>query len=173
MLVKGDLDFVLLAIQGKLDEHAIAQSNLSKMSTGRIMDQLASMLERHVIVRCGEHFELTEDARNYLWGEETPTSTRLLRLLDVQPLTLYQTAACMTLEEDKVQDTLDTLQKEGHVVSYPLRTDRVQRVYQTTHAGRETLDASPTAINGIIKDIESLDIDPQKKQDIITRLKNL
>ena len=170
-----DVEFLALGADGPFGERRLADSDLSRLGTGRMLDALGSLLERNLIYRQGDNFAVSEEARAYLWDRSMPVRTRMLRLLEIQPLEI--TRITSYLGEDDIHATLRSLQEEGMVQSYPvLRNGVPVPVFQTTAEGVMYLGGAYDAaaeISHIIRDISGWDMDASRRDAMLKRLERL
>lgn len=170
-----DVEFLALGMEGPFDERRLAGSDLSRLGTGRMLDTLGSLLARGLIYRQGDSFAVSEEAHAYLWDRSTPVRTRMLRLLEIQPLEI--TRITSYLGEDDIHATLRSLQEEGMVQSYPVLRDGVPvPVFQTTAEGVICLGGAYDAaaeLSHIIRDISGWDVDASRRDAMLKRLQNL
>ena len=184
LLGSVDVEFLALGVQGSFDETAIGNSGLSRLGTGRILDQLASLLERNLIEADGPCFRITPKARSYLWDERTPLWARILRLLEITPLPAADICRYLDKDADGVASGLEDLRRGGLVIMYPVKKgDGLARVYQATEDGVRRLErplddtvppvSAEKLISEIIRDVASLNADKPKKDAIVSRLETL
>lgn len=180
-----DVEFLALGVRGSFDEAAIGNSGLSRLGTGRILDQLASLLDRDLLEMDGSRFRMTPKARLYLWDDhDTPLWARILRLLEVLPLPVDDLARYLDEKSDGVAVGLEELRKGGLVLMYPVKKkEGLVRMYHATEEGVARLarpldDAVPPIpardlVSEIIRDVASLDADRARKDAIASRLETL
>lgn len=184
LLGSVDVEFLALGVRGSFDETAIGNSNLSRLGTGRILDQLASLLDRDLLEMYGSCFRMTSKARLYLWDEHTPLWARILRLLEILPLPVDDLARYLDEKPDGVAAGLEELRKGGLVLMYPVKKkEGLVRMYHATEEGMARLarpldDAVPPIpardlVSEIIRDVASLDADRARKDAIASRLETL
>lgn len=184
LLGSVDVEFLVLGVRGSFDESAIENSGLSRLGTGRTLDQLASLLERNLIEADGPRFRITSKARSYLWDDRTPLWACILRLLEIVPLPAIDICRYLYSDEDSVASGLEDLRKGGLVIMYPVKKgDDLVRVYQATEDGVRRLEmplddtvppvSAEKLISEVIRDVASLDADQSKKDAIVSRLETL
>lgn len=170
-----DMEFLALGMDGPFGERHLAGSELSRLGTGRMLDALGSLLERGLIYRQGDDFAVSEEARAYLWDRSTPMRTRMLRLLEIQPLEIPRISSY--LGEDDIHAALLSLQEEGMVQSYPVLRDGMPvPVFQTTVEGVMYLGGAYDAaaeLSHIIRDISGWDVDASRRDAMLERLQKL
>lgn len=186
LLGSVDLEFLVLNPGGTFDERTIADSGLTQLGTGRVLDQLASLLDRDLIERINGGFRVSAKARSYLWDSAIPLWGRVLRLVEICPLPVGEIVRYLDEERDAVRHTLEELRKGGLAVMYPVNRDgKPARVYEATEDGRRLLsrpgkfdDSVPPVpaadlLSEIIRDVVSLDADQSKKDALVSRLEAL
>ena len=170
-----DVEFLALGVDGPFGEQRLADSTLGRLSTGRMLDALGSLLERGLIRREGDGFAISGEARAHLWDRSTPVQTRMLRLLEIQPLEIPRIRSY--LNEDGIEAALRSLQEEGMVQSYPVLRDGVPvPVYQTTAEGVMRLGGAYDAaadISAMMREISGWDVDAPRREAMLERLETL
>jgi hypothetical protein len=141
-----DLKFIFLGIMrnGKFDEKTIANSELAKLGVGRILDQLASLKERNLILMNKDgSFSITDIARNTLWELKTPIEIRILKILEISPQTLENIAALLQISEEIIQKKIKELQWNHLVLMTTIKNDiGIVRSYEILPEGLEYLEKS-------------------------------
>ena len=175
-----DLGILRLGIneKGKFDENDIAKSELNKLGVGRILDQLASLKERNLITMNKEgSFSITEDVKKVLWDENTPIEIRILRILEISPQTLQKIASLLLIQEDRIHQAIEELQKNHLVLmSTVKKEERIVKMYEILSEGVEYLSRVNLGITQSISELnpqlKNLDI-LQDTIEEISKLKNI
>lgn len=175
-----DLGILRLGIneKGKFDENDIAKSELNKLGVGRILDQLASLKERNLITMNKEgSFSITEDVKKALWDENTPIEIRILRILEISPQTLQKIASLLLIQEDRIHQAIEELQKNHLVLmSTVKKEERIVKMYEILSEGVEYLSRVNLGITQSISELnpqlKNLDI-LQDTIEEISKLKNI
>lgn len=175
-----DLGILRLGIneKGKFDENDIAKSELNKLGVGRILDQLASLKERNLITMNKEgSFSITEDVKKVLWDENTPIEIRILRILEISPQTLQKIASLLLIQEDRIHQAIEELQKNHLVLmSTVKKEERILKMYEILSEGVEYLSRVNLGITQSISELnpqlKNLDI-LQDTIEEISKLKNI
>lgn len=175
-----DLGILRLGINenGKFDENDIAKSELNKLGVGRILDQLASLKERNLITMNKEgSFSITEDVKKALWDENTPIEIRILRILEISPQTLQKIASLLLIQEDRIHQVIEELQKNHLVLmSTVKKEERIVKMYEILSEGVEYLSRVNLGITQSISELnpqlKNLDI-LQDTIEEISKLKNI
>lgn len=175
-----DLGILRLGINenGKFDENDIAKSELNKLGVGRILDQLASLKERNLITMNKEgSFSITEDVKKALWDENTPIEIRILRILEISPQTLQKIASLLLIQEDRIHQAIEELQKNHLVLmSTVKKEERIVKMYEILSEGVEYLSRVNLGITQSISELnpqlKNLDI-LQDTIEEISKLKNI
>lgn len=175
-----DLGILRLGIneKGKFDEKDIAKSELNKLGVGRILDQLASLKERNLITMNKEgSFSITEDVKKALWDENTPIEIRILRILEISPQTLQKIASLLLIQEDRIHQAIEELQKNHLVLmSTVKKEERILKMYEVLSEGVEYLSRVNLGITQSISELnpqlKNLDI-LQDTIEEISKLKNI
>lgn len=175
-----DLGILRLGIneKGKFDENDIAKSELNRLGVGRILDQLASLKERNLITMNKEgSFSISEDVKKVLWDENTPIEIRILRILEISPQTLQKIASLLLIQEDRIHQAIEELQKNHLVLmSTVKKEERILKMYEILSEGVEYLSKvnlgitqSITELNPQLKNLDIL----QDTIEEISKLKNI
>lgn len=177
-----DVEFLMLAIRRPFNEKDIANSPLKRLGIGRILDHLASMLERGLIKPAGHSYAMTSKSAAYLWDQNAPVWLRILRLLDILPLPVHQMSLYLNEPAPQIQDALKVLRLGGLTMMYPVKKGEVVvQMYHITEEGKGRLeqpgDMDPISpddiISAIIRDVSTLEADQRAKEIIISRLEAL
>ena len=160
---------------GNFDETDIAKSELDKIGVGRILDLLASLKDRNLIsLNQNGTFSITEEAKNFLWDKNTPPEIKILRILSISSQTLQNISSFLLMEDEKIQKTVDELQKNHLVLMSTVRNETgIVKMYEILPEGSEYLDKAESGINQ-----NFLNFNPQVKnldilQNTIEEIKKL
>lgn len=147
LLGRLDLEILHLAIaHGKsITESELESSSLKRLGVGNMLDALASLRDRGLLVLnpADGSFAMTDMAYGILWSEKIPLVVRILRLLEIQSC---NTSDMMTLlhtdQYDAIKETLATLQRRQYVMITPqIRKEGTpQKVYEILEKGLEEID---------------------------------
>jgi len=192
-----DLEILFLGINGngKFNEMDIEKSDLKKLGVGRILDSLASLKDRKLIILQEDgSFSVTDLARHSLWDETIPLWVRILRILEIKSFSIEEMIYFLKKEERKILDELEMLRKNNLVLMSPQRIDsKIIKMYEILpegvekihsveiegvdkHALKENLDKKAevtTIINQITRDVNDLEISFDKKERIIAGLQKI
>jgi DNA-binding PadR family transcriptional regulator len=188
-----DLQILYLGIKGKgrFDEKDIDQSELKRLGTGRILDQLASLKERKLIdLNNDGSFSLTTMARHILWDSQIPMWIKILRILEIKSQSLDQISSFLLLSQDQIQNEIEDLRKRQLVLMSPFRNEAgIVKIYEILPEGIEQIKKAQSEgvqnkpeikkpqieiwsiIEETIKEVKGLEgISDKKKDDIISNL---
>jgi len=187
-----DLEILHLGIKGRgtFNEKDIENSNLKRLGVGRILDALASLKDRKLIELTKDgFFSITDLARYFLWDEKTPLWIRILKILEIKSFSSEEMSYFLEKTEKEVLDEIENLRKSNLVLMSPQRTDsKVVRIFEILPDGIEKLkkvekeglekeEKGTKAENDIIdileqiiKDIKGLEIQEEKKREIISKI---
>jgi len=139
-----DVKILVLGIKngGRIDDQVLEASELAKAGTGRVLDSLASLIERSLVRLNGDKsFQVTNTARQILWSEEIPLWVRVLRILEASPLRLERISEYLGEQKEKVGAEIEVLRKNQLVLMSALRTgDELELVFEILPEGREELE---------------------------------
>jgi len=188
-----DLQILYLGIKGngRFNENDIDQSELKKLGTGRILDQLASLKERRLIdLNNDGSFSLTSMARHILWDSQMPMWIKILRILEIKSQSLDQVSSFLLLSQDQIQKEIEDLRKRHLVLMSPFRNETgLVKMYEILPEGIEQIKKAQSEgvpnkpeikksqieiwsiIEETIKEVKGLEgISDQTKDDIISNL---
>ena len=114
-----DLEVLHLAIKenGTFNENNLANSELKWLGVGRILDALASLKDRKlVLLNSDGSFSITDLAREILWSNNVPTWAKILRLLQIRSCSMEQITDILRTSEDKLIDDVEKLRKNQLVL---------------------------------------------------------
>ena len=188
-----DLEILHLAINenGKFNENNLENSNLKRLGVGKILDSLASLKDRKMLVLNGDgSFSITSIAREILWSENVPKWARVLRLLQIKSCSMEEISDILKTPKEEMIDEIEKMRKSQLVLMSPQRQDeKLIKVYEILPEGIEEIDKTEAdgfnkikfgkqesqveildTINKIIKEIEDTAIEQRKKERIIEKL---
>ncbi len=191
-----DLGILHLAIKenGTFNENNLENSELKTLGVGRILDGLASLKDRKMIsLNQDGSFSITELAKEILWSNNVPTWAKILRLLQIKSCNIKQISDILRTSEDKLTDDMEKLRKNQFVLMSPQRqADKLVKVFEILPEGIEEIDKTETdgfeninfdkskpkmeitgLIEEILKEIQDLQTDQSKKDNIIEKLSRL
>jgi len=191
-----DLEVLHLAIKenGTFNENNLANSELKRLGVGRILDALASLKDRKlVLLNSDGSFSITDLAREILWSNNVPTWAKILRLLQIRSCSTEQITDILRMSEDKLIDDMEKLRKNQLVLMSPQRQEgKLVKVYEILPEGVEAIDRTETEgfnntnfdepkpdgeilslINEIVKEIQDSQIDQPEKDSITGKLSKL
>lgn len=138
-----DLEFLYLAHQneGSFNEKDIEKSELKRLGVGRVLDAIASLKERNLIIQNDDNtFSITNTAKQILWNDEMPLSVKILRLLEIKAFPQAIISKYLRIDSDISQE-LETLRKNELILMSPQRTDKgLEKMYEILPAGIEELE---------------------------------
>jgi len=152
MRLLGTIDLEILHVAvangGTINESHMEDSQLKRLGVGRILDALASLRDRDMLVlnRDGS-FLMTDAARNTLWNDGIPLWARILRLLEVRPCSPVEISTILQVQEhDETYGLLDELQKRRFIMITPqIRDGRPEKIYEILPDGIDRLAKSEGA----------------------------
>ena len=191
-----DLEVLHLAIKenGTFNENNLANSELKRLGVGRILDALASLKDRKlVLLNSDGSFSITDLAREILWSNNIPTWAKILRLLQIRSCSMEQIADILRTSEDKLMEDVEKLRKNQFVLMSPQRKEgKLVKVYEILPEGVEAIDKTETEgfnntnfdepkpdgeilslIDEIVKEIQDSQIDQSEKDSITKKLSKL
>ena len=139
-----DLEFLYLGIQkgGSFDEKDIENSELSRLGVGRVLDSIASLKDRKLIVQNDDGtFSITNSSKQILWNDEIPLWVKILRLLEIKPYPQRKISKFLNVDSEKILSELEIMRKNELVLMSPLRTDSgLEKMFEIMPTGVEQLD---------------------------------
>ena len=163
-----DLEILFLAIKekGTFNENSLENSELKRLGVGRILDALASLKDRKMIVLNNDgSFSITDIGHEILWSKTIPAWAKILRLLQVKSCNITEITEILGISEDMILKDIELLRKNQLVLMSPQRQDdKLVRVYEILPEGIEELDKTEaggftnTKVTQIKPEIETMDI---------------
>ena len=139
-----DFQILFLGIrnQGNFDESDIEKSDLKKLGVGRILDQLATLKDRKLIVMNEDKsFSITKTGRHILWDDKIPLWVRILRILEIKSQKIETIGLFLLENPDKITQEIEDLRKRNLVLMSPLRSEHgLQKFYEILPEGIEILE---------------------------------
>ena len=174
---------------GCLDETDIDKSRLGRLGTGRILDQLASLIDRGLL-KASESggFCVTDQARKTLWSDDVPLWVRILRVLDTKSLVIGDICTYLNEPGAAVTPEAEMLRRNGLVMITTIRDDSgIQKLFEILPDGRDALREGgahgrmPGRDHGdalhllaqLEEQIGGLDADSKVRQDMISKLEQI
>lgn len=143
MLGTLDLEILQLAVDagGTFDENDMASSDLKRLGVGRILDALASLRDRRMILQNGDGtFAITDLAMGMLWDGSIPMWVRILRLLRIKPCSAAQIAGTIGANKP-LEGVMEDLRRRQFVLMSPQRHGSdIVRTYEILPEGADWLD---------------------------------
>ena len=191
-----DLEMLHLAINenGKFDENNLENSDLKRFGVGKILDSLASLKDRKMILLNSDgSFSITELARQILWSENIPKWARVLRLLQIKSCNMDQISDMLKISKEELSKEVEKLRKSQLVLMSPQRqNEKLVKVFEILSEGIEEIDKTETegfdkiifgeqksvggildTIDEIVKEIQDTVLDQKKKEQIVEKLAEL
>ena len=138
-----DLEFLYLGYQngGKFNEEDIENSELKRLGVGRVLDAIASLKERELIIQQDNTFSITNTARQILWNDEIPLWVKILRLLEIKAFSKSIISKYLAVNDDEISQELETMRKNELVLMSPQRTDKgLEKMFEILPSGIEELE---------------------------------
>jgi len=190
-----DLEILQLAIKenGTFNETNLENSELKRLGVGKLLDSLASLKDRKLIVLNNNgSFSITELAKEILWSNNIPVWAKILRLLQIKSCSLEQIVDILRLPKEELTENIEKLRKNQFVLMLPQRhEEKIIKVYEILQEGIEKIDKTDSEgfdengfeesksieiisiIDEIIKEIQKLEINHIKKENISEKLSKL
>ena len=176
-LTMTDLQILNLGIigNGRFDENDIAKSDLSKLGVGRILDQLASLKERNLInINKDGSFAITKEATSILWNSQTPTETKILRILEIGPQMSQKLASILLSTQEKIEKSLEGLRKNHLILMSTVKNEMgIIKMYEILPEGIEYLEKPTTEKNQNGSDSNNNSKNVQLLENIIEKVTEL
>lgn len=138
-----ELELIHLGItkNGTFNETDIAESSLSRLGVGKLLDLLAS-LEGQELIRLNKDgsFTVTTAARQILWDDDIPDKVRILRFLQTRPAGPEEISRILGMPAATVSKEIEKLRKDHHVLMSGIQRDgRLEKTYEILPDGAEAL----------------------------------
>jgi len=191
-----DLEILNLAIKedGTFNENNLENSGLKRLGVGRILDALASLKDRKlVLLNSDGSFSITDLAKEILWSNNIPTWAKILRLLQIKSCSMEQIVDILQISKDALIEDLEKLRKNQFILMSPQRQEnKLLKIYEILPEGIEKIDKTETEgfdntnvhksksngeifslIDEIMKEIQNLEMNQPKKDSITGKLSKL
>ena len=163
-----DLEVIHLAIKenGTFNESNLENSELKRLGVGRILDTLASLKDRKlVLLNSNGSFSITDLALEILWSKNIPTWAKILRLLQIKSCSIEQIVDILEISEEKLIEDVEKLRKSQFILMSPQRQkNKLVKVYEILSEGIEEIDKTET------KGFDNTNFDKPKQQEDILSL---
>lgn len=144
---------------GQLDEATIENSELKKLGTGKTLDLLASLRDRGLIEMSQNKFVITKKGQETMWDKKTPLWIRILRILEIKPLEIYDIAKYLNESEEDIISDIEQLRKEHLVIITPLKENgRLKKIYEIMQEGKEKILETKYENNDVTRKTKLLQI---------------
>ena len=191
-----DLEVLDLAmkVNGTFNENNLENSELKRHGVGKLLDTLASLKDRKMILLNKDgSFSITDMAKEILWSKDVPVWAKILRLLQIKSCNMNQICNILGITEEKIAEDMEKLRKNQFVLMSPQRVDdKLIKVYEILPEGIEEIDKTETQgfdkinfddikpeveilsmIDEIQNDIQESQLEQTKKDEIIKKLLNI
>jgi hypothetical protein len=186
-----DLEILELAIKnnGTFNENSLESSNLKRLGVGKILDSLASLKDRKLILLNKDgSFSITDIAKEILWSDHIPVWVKILRLLQIKSCGIEQICNIVKKSKKETEKEIEELRKNQFVLMSPQRIeDKIVKIYEILPEGIQKIDQTEKdgfggsntkkpdieitrVIEEIKKDVDSLQIEQFEKDNIIEKL---
>lgn len=155
MRMLGTIDLEILQLAAthdkNINESELENSSLKRLGVGKILDSLASLRDRDLLVLNQENgsFTMTDSAYNILWSNKIPLVTRIFRLLEIKSCSTSEIIATLQTDQQQQQsslelkETLARLQREQYVMITPqIRNGKLEKIYQILPKGLNKTDVN-------------------------------
>lgn len=191
-----DLEILDLAIKenGLFNENSLENSELKRLGVGRILDALASLIDRKMIsLNSDGSFSITVIAREILWSNNIPTWAKILRLLQIKSCSMEQIIDILRISKDKLIIDVEKLRKTQFVLMSPQRQkEKLVKIYEILPEGIVKIDKTETEgfdntnfdeskseveilelIDEVIKELNDSQMEQLKKDSMTEKLSKL
>ena len=179
---------------GTINENNLENSELKRLGVGRILDSLASLKDRKLILLNKDgSFSITELAREILWSNNIPAWARILRLLQIKSCSMEQITDMLGTRQDKTEEDIEKLRKNQLILMSPQRQEgKIVKIYEILSEGIEKIDETEekgfgetnfweikpkieilSIIDEITTEVQEIETEQPKKDSIITKLSKL
>ena len=143
-----ELEILDLAIKekGTFNETNLENSNLKRLGVGKILDNLAGLKDRKMVMLNDDgSFSITDLAREILWNSETPLWARILRLLQIKSCSMKEISEILEESEEGINQEIEKLRKSQFVLMSPQRVNKVIiKIFEILPEGIEEIDKTET-----------------------------
>ncbi len=190
-----DLQILHLGIKRKgcFNERDLENSDLKKLGVGKILDHLASLKERNLVIMNNDgSFSITESAKHILWDTSIPLWIKILRILEIKSQDLGKISAFLLLPPEKIEPEIEDLRKRQLVLMSPLRIEMgILKMYEILPEGIEQIKKSQNNLNTdkpnfvksqleilslideVISDIKDNELPKEKKEKLISKISQI
>ena len=142
------LEILDLAIKekGTFNETNLENSNLKRLGVGKILDNLAGLKDRKMIMLNDDgSFSITDLAREILWNSKIPLWARILRLLQIKSCSMKEISEILEESEEEISQKMEKLRKSQFVLMSPQRVNEVIiKIFEILPEGIEEIDKTET-----------------------------
>ncbi len=143
-----ELEILDLAIKvrGTFNETDLESSRLKQLGVGKVLDTLASLKDKKLIVLNDDgSFSITDLAKEILWNGDIPLWTRILRLLQIKSCSIKEISRILGEPEEGLGMEIKKLQKNQFVLMSPQRVNEtILRIFEILPQGAEAVDRTET-----------------------------
>ena len=191
-----ELEILDLAIKekGTFNETNLENSNLKRLGVGKILDTLAALKDRKMIVlNENGSFSITDLAKEILWNSKIPLWARILRLLQIKSCSMKEITDILEESEEEINQEMEKLRKSQFVLMSPQRVnDVIIKIFEILPEGIEEIDKTETEgfekinfeknnqsieilsiIDEIQKEIQDSQMESTQKESIVKKLVEL
>ena len=191
-----ELEILDLAIKekGTFNETNLENSNLKRLGVGKILDTLAALKDRKMIVlNDNGSFSITDLAKEILWNSKIPLWARILRLLQIKSCSMKEISGILEESEEEINQEMEKLRKSQFVLMSPQRVNEIIiKIFEILPEGIEEIDKTETEgfektnfekdnqsveilsiIDEIQKEIQDSQMELTQKESIVKKLVEL
>ena len=191
-----ELEVLDLAIKekGTFNETNLENSNLKRLGVGKILDTLAALKDRKMIVlNDNGSFSITDLAKEILWNSKIPLWARILRLLQIKSCSMKEISGILEESEEEINQEMEKLRKSQFVLMSPQRVNEIIiKIFEILPEGIEEIDKTETEgfektnfekdnqsveilsiIDEIQKEIQDSQMELTQKESIVKKLVEL
>ncbi|MCE2615048.1 MAG: hypothetical protein LVO36_04000 [Nitrosopumilus sp. (ex Thoosa mismalolli)] len=143
-----ELEILDLAIKekGTFNETNLENSNLKRLGVGKILDNLAGLKDRKMVMLNDDgSFSITDLAREILWNSKIPLWVRILRLLQIKSCSMKEISEILEESEEEISQEMEKLRKSQFVLMSPQRVNKVIiKIFEILPEGIEEIDKTET-----------------------------
>jgi hypothetical protein len=191
-----DLEILELAIKenGTFNESNLENSELKRLGVGKILDSLASLKDRKLLLLNNNgSFSITDIAKEILWNNSIPTWAKILRLLQIKSCNIEQISRILRISKNEILKDLEKLRENQFVLMSPQRQkEKIIKVYEILPEGIEKIDKTEndgfensgngeskteieitSVIDEIVKEIKDSQMGQLEKNSILEKLSKI
>lgn len=143
-----ELEILYLAIKekGTFNETNLDNSNLKRLGVGKILDTLAALKDRKMIVlNDNGSFSITDLAKEILWNSKIPLWARILRLLQIKSCSMKEISSILEESEEDINQEMEKLRKSQFVLMSPQRVNEmIIKIFEILPEGIQEIDKTET-----------------------------